>query len=333
MKVTRVIREGLEGPETRVVVLCADRSHAVDVRSSETHRMMRKGLSPAAARRLATALVPSSLTQGLESGEAFLEALARAQGDVGGESALDLAGLRFDIPVDPASYRDFMAFEEHFVTAMGRSGLTPHAVLYELPVSYMGNAQAMLAHEQTLLWPAYTDHLDYELELGIVMGTAGRDISPEDALDHVFGITVLNDFSARDIQVREMAGGLGPSKGKHFGTALGPWITTLDELDLDDLTMVARINGEVWSESSSGSILWPISELIAWASASEPLPAGALIGSGTVGGGSAVEIGRKLSHGDIVELEISGIGVLRNFVGAEREPGWFPEPKISRMQP
>jgi 2-keto-4-pentenoate hydratase/2-oxohepta-3-ene-1,7-dioic acid hydratase in catechol pathway len=329
MKVARVRLNGLDGPETRIVVLDSTGGYAIDVRRSEIARNLRAGMSSEAARRLARAYVPSSLTRGLEAGELFTTALRSAESDTSGDHALALDGLVFDCPADPPSYRDFMAFEEHFVTGMARIGRTPDPVLYEMPVSYMGNVQAFLAHEEVMPWPSYSDHLDYELELGIVVGRPGRDIPVDGALGHVFGITVLNDFSARDIQVREMAGGLGPSKAKHFATALGPWISTLDEIDINDLKMVALVNGDIWGENSSGTIMWSIPELVAWASASEPLPAGAVLGSGTVGGGSAIETGRRLHPGDVVELEIAGIGTLRNRVGAHPGRGWYPESKIS----
>jgi len=141
----------------------------------------------------------------------------------------------------------------------------------------------------------------------------------------VLGLTVFNDFSARDIQFREMAGGLGPSKGKHFASSVGPRIVTLDALPAD-LRMTARVNGETWSEGSTGTIMWPVAELVAWASAGEALAAGTLLGSGTVGRGCGLELGRRLSPGDVVELEIEGIGVLRNTLGPRRE-GWMPDAK------
>jgi len=225
------------------------------------------------------------------------------------------------------AYRDFMAFEQHFVEAGRRLGRDAPDVLYELPVSYMGSVQAFVGPEDEVPWPSYTARMDYELELGIVVGRGGRDIPPEDALDHVLGLTVLNDFSARDIQSRELAGGLGPSKSKHFASAAGPCITTLDELDVESLAMSARVGGETWSSGSSGSMLWSIAELVAWASTGEALAAGTLLGSGTVGGGCGLELDRFLSPGDAVELEVEGIGVLRNRLGARPESGWMPEPR------
>jgi 2-keto-4-pentenoate hydratase/2-oxohepta-3-ene-1,7-dioic acid hydratase in catechol pathway len=196
-------------------------------------------------------------------------------------------------------------------------------VLYELPVSYFGNAHAVLGPDDEIPWPHYTDHMDYELELGIVIGVGGRDIAPDHALDHVLGLTAFNDFSARDIQLREMAAGLGPSKGKHFASAVGPRIVSLSALP-DALAMTARVNGHLWSEGSSGTLLWSIAELVAWASAGEPLVAGTLLGSGTVGGGCGLELDRRLDPGDVVELEIEGIGVLRNRLGTPARDGFMP---------
>jgi 2-keto-4-pentenoate hydratase/2-oxohepta-3-ene-1,7-dioic acid hydratase in catechol pathway len=324
----RIATETADGPEPRVVV-AAD--HApdrwIDVRAAERLRLVRRGATGASARRLAETLVPGSLSAALEAGGVFIDAaLAALQSP--DELALAASPPRLLAPIDPIAYRDFMAFEQHFVTAARKlRGSAPAPVLYELPVSYFGNAHAILGPEDEIPWPHYTEHMDYELELGIVIGKPGRDIAPADALDHVLGLTVFNDFSARDIQLREMAGGLGPSKGKHFASAVGPRIVTLDALP-DALAMTARVNGELWSEGSSGTLMWSIAELVAWASASEPLVAGTLLGSGTVGGGCGIELDRMLSPGDVVELEIEGIGVLRNTLGARARDGWTPSARV-----
>ncbi len=123
-----------------------------------------------------------------------------------------------------------------------------------------------------------------------------------------------------------MAAGLGPCKGKHFASAAGPWIATLDELDAGGLAMAARVNGQARCESSTAEMIWTIEELVAWASAAEALPGGSLLGSGTANGGSGVEYGTLLSEGDLVELDIQGLGSLRNRVGA-RGTGWTPQPR------
>jgi 2-keto-4-pentenoate hydratase/2-oxohepta-3-ene-1,7-dioic acid hydratase in catechol pathway len=313
-----------DGPDARVVAADDETPDRwVDVRAAERLRLLRGGASDEGARRVAAAVAPGSLSAALQVGEAFmLAALGASRSE--DEAARLPPGSRCLAPIDPVAYRDFMAFEEHFVTAARKArGTAPAPVLYQLPVSYFGNAHAVLGPEDEIPWPHYTDHMDYELELGIVIGTSGRDIVPDNARQHILGLTVFNDFSARDIQMREMAGGLGPSKGKHFGSAVGPRIVTLDALP-DELRMTARVNGELWSEGSSATLLWSIEELVAWASAAEPLVAGTLLGSGTVGGGCGLELGRKLSPGDVVELEIAGIGVLRNRLGAPAVDGWMP---------
>jgi 2-keto-4-pentenoate hydratase/2-oxohepta-3-ene-1,7-dioic acid hydratase in catechol pathway len=327
MQLARIEVESPDGREARIVV-AADESpdRWIDVRTAERLRLRRAGASEAGARRLAAALVPGSLSEALGGGEAFTEATRAAAGS-SDEAALAPASPRFLAPIDPVAYRDFMAFERHFVTAARKlRNAAPAPVLYELPVSYFGNAHAIVGPDEVIRWPHYSDHMDYELELGIVIGVTGRDITVEDAPRHVLGLTVFNDFSARDIQRREMSGGLGPSKGKHFGSAVGPRIVTVDSLP-DPMRMTARVNGELWSDGSSSTIMWSIAELVAWASASEPLVAGTLLGSGTVGGGCGVELGRQLSPGDVVELEIEGIGVLRNRLGERPAAGWMPTPK------
>jgi 2-keto-4-pentenoate hydratase/2-oxohepta-3-ene-1,7-dioic acid hydratase in catechol pathway len=330
VRVARIRQDGPDGVELRVVVGLEGADRWVDVRRFERLRLERAGATPAAARRLAEALCPSSLTAALEAGEAFLDVARTAAADTSGD-ALAPAEATLAAPVDAPAYRDFMAFEQHFVTAGSKHGREPAPVLYELPVSYMGSVQALLGPEDEVPWPYYTRHMDYELELGIVIGRGGRDIRVEGAADHVLGLTVFNDFSARDIQMREMSGNLGPSKGKHFASAVGPCIVTLDELGREPLAMSARVNGETWSSGSTGTLLWSVEELVAWAAAGEVLAAGTLLGSGTVGGGCGFELDRQLQPGDVVELEIERIGVLRNRLGSPPDRGWMPAARERRQ--
>jgi 2-keto-4-pentenoate hydratase/2-oxohepta-3-ene-1,7-dioic acid hydratase in catechol pathway len=323
MRLARIRHEGPDGAEARIVVWRESDATWTDVRTSERQRLERAGARPDAARRIASAVVPGSLSEALAGGDAFIDAVAAAAEDSSG-AAVAASDARLVAPVDPPAYRDFMAFEDHFVTAHGKAGLPIPPVLYELPVSYMGSTQAFVGPEEEVPWPAYTQKMDYELELGIVVGRGGRDLDPEQALGHVLGLTILNDFSARDIQLREMAAGLGPSKGKHFASAVGPWIVSVDDLPAVGLAMEARINGEVWSQGTSGSMLWSIGELVAWASAGEDLVPGTLLGSGTVGGGCGFELDRVLEPGDIVELEVEQLGMLRNRLGSPSANGWTP---------
>lgn len=327
MRLARLATETADGIEPRIVVASELEPDVwVDVRTAERGRLVAQGATQVGAGRLAAALVPGSLSAALEAGPSFLQAARAAAETADYEAAGAPLGARVLAPIDPIAYRDFMAFEAHFVKGSELRGVEPADVLYEFPVSYFGNAAAVLGPEDEIPWPHYTDQMDYELELGIVIGRGGRDIAPEDALEHVLGLTVFNDFSARDIQLREMSGGLGPSKAKHFASSVGPCIVTLEGLG-EDLAMSARVNGELWSQGSSGTIMWSIGELVAWASAAEPLAAGTLLGSGTVGGGCGFELGRSLSRGDVVELEIEGIGILRNRLAAVAATGWTPARK------
>ncbi|HXD64470.1 MAG TPA: fumarylacetoacetate hydrolase family protein [Solirubrobacteraceae bacterium] len=206
----------------------------------------------------------------------------------------------------PPSIRDFMAFEEHVRNARALSGRDVPPAWYEIPVFYFTNPGAVYGDGDDIPMPADTQMLDYELELACVIGPDGR---PE-------GFTIMNDFSARDLQLKEMQVGLGPAKGKDFATALGPVLVSPDELPADlDMRAVARVNGEVRTDTRTGGIYHSWDRLIETAARNTPgLIAGEVLGSGTVGRGCILEHGdgRWLAPGDEVELEIEGIGVLRN---------------------
>ena len=330
MRIARISVDTPDGLQARIVVQAGPAAPSVDVRRHFQLSLLRRGLTEPAALTLAAQVVPGSLASALTHGDVFLDALHAAAADTSGDA---LAGQGTALsPIDPATFRDFLAFEEHIVNAAARSGGTVDPVVYDLPISYMGSAPAFIGPGAVMPWPSYSQgRMDYELELGIVIARGGRNILPGEADRHILGYTVLNDFSARDIQFREMKGRLGPSKGKHFASACGPVIVTPDELDPHRLAMTARVNGEVWSQGSTSTLMWTVQELVAWASAGEPLPAGTLLGTGTVGRGCGMELGRELSPGDTVELEIEGIGVLRNPIGAPDGQGWTPTPRTPNV--
>jgi fumarylacetoacetate (FAA) hydrolase len=208
----------------------------------------------------------------------------------------------------PPSVRDFFAFEEHVRNARANRGLEVPEAWYEIPVFYFSNPAAIYRDDDEVPKPADTEALDYELELACVIGEDGR---PE-------GFTVMNDWSARDLQMKEMSVGLGPAKGKDFATSLGPELVSPDELPSDlDMRAVARVNGEVRTDSRTGGMQFTWDELLAAAARNTPgLQPGDVIGSGTVGSGCILEHGdgRWLQPGDRIELEIEGLGVLRNTV-------------------
>jgi fumarylacetoacetate (FAA) hydrolase len=233
--------------------------------------------------------------------------------------------MRFPLP-EIASVRDFYAFEQHVATCRRHRGLGMVAEWYQVPVFYFSNPAALVAHEAAVWAPRGSEALDYELELACVIGKDARDLPDDDrALDVVAGFTIMNDWSARDLQRVEMAVGLGPSKGKDFATSLGPEVVTFDELadcyrdGRLHLEMTAAVNDRVLSRGSAGTMYWTWPQLLAHASRDATLKKGDVIGSGTVGTGCILELtpqvaGGWLKPGDFVELSIERLGTLRNRV-------------------
>ena len=234
----------------------------------------------------------------------------------------DEVRLLAPIPAPP-QMRDFLCFEKHLVQAfeaVGKLRGTPARipqVWYERPLYYHPSRFSVCGPDADVPWPAYCQSLDFELEFGCYIGRRGKDIAKERARQHIFGYTIFNDFSARDEQTKEMAGQLGPGKGKDFdnGNAMGPCLVTADEIgDPYRLEMIVRVNGEEWGRGNSRDMHWKFEDCIAHASRSETLHPGEFFGSGTVGNGCGLEQMRFLNPGDVVELEVEKIGILRNRV-------------------
>ena len=229
-------------------------------------------------------------------------------------------------PFAVASLRDFYAFEQHVKTCRAHRGLGMVPQWYDVPVFYFSNPVAIIGDGDPVRAPAGSTALDYELELACVIGTAARDLPADDtAMSVVAGFTVMNDWSARDIQRAEMAVGLGPSKSKDFATSLGPRVVPFDQLKPHyrdgrlHLDMTATVNGREYSRGNAGSMYWTWPQILAHASRDTELRPGDVIGSGTVGTGCILEltpeaVGGWLKAGDVVELRIEGIGTLRNTV-------------------
>jgi len=229
---------------------------------------------------------------------------------------IDEVKLKAPVP-RPNSLRDYLAFEGHS-SFSGKKQLDKG--WYEMPVCYKGNPDSVIGPDETIPWPAFTDLLDYELEYGIYIGKEGKNIPREQAQEYVAGYTIFNDVSARDIQLKEMqAGGLGPAKGKDTCSVMGPCLVTPEEVDPKNLHMMARINGELWSDNNSGTAYWTWPQIIEFASMDETLYPGDFLGSGTVEHGCGLELNRWIQPGDVIELEVEGIGILRNRVG-DRPP-------------
>ena len=225
----------------------------------------------------------------------------------------------------PSTLRDFYAFEEHVKAARAKRGLEMVPEWYEIPVFYYSNPNVIYGPDDEIPVPSYTKALDFELEIACVIGKKGRDIPHEKAESFIAGYTIMNDWSARDIQAKEMKVGLGPAKAKDFATSLGPWLVTPDELEdtktgrgTYKLEMTARLNGKQVSKGNMESMHWTFPQMIAHASQDVELHVGDVFGSGTVGTGSLVEQHSKrtkwLKPGDTIELTIERLGTLRNRV-------------------
>lgn len=228
-----------------------------------------------------------------------------------------VAGAVLLAPLRPRSLRDFLSFEGHLKNAMTNLGRPIASEWYTTPAYYKGMPDTVIGPEQEIPWPAYTEKLDHELELAIVIGKPGKDIPRERALDHVFGYTIWNDMSARDVQSRELPVGMGPAKAKDWdgSNVLGPCLVTADELDISDLRLTVRVNGDTWGGDTTAHMHHRVEDLIAYASQAQTLYPGEVLGSGTATGGSGVELNRWLAPGDLIEMEADGIGTLRNRVG------------------
>lgn len=242
---------------------------------------------------------------------------------------LALADVRLRPPIPrPPTVRDFYAFEQHVRTARQRRGLEMEPDWYELPVFYFSNPHAMIGPGDDVEVPPGCEELDYELEVAAVVGRPGSNLSPDEAERHIAGFTVMNDWSARDVQRREMKLSMGPVKGKDFATSLGPFLVTPDELEpyregrAYDLAMTAAVNGTEYSRASLADVYWSFGEMLAYASRGTRVEPGDVIGSGTCGTGCILELSLVhgeaaypwLQPGDLVELTVEHLGTLTNRV-------------------
>jgi 2-keto-4-pentenoate hydratase/2-oxohepta-3-ene-1,7-dioic acid hydratase in catechol pathway len=281
-------------------------------------------------RELAQAIMPTDMLKFIEGGEMAMDAarLALDHVEKGGNQPVSDNGERLLYHLDevkllapvprPVSIRDCSAFLQHVMNARAR-GQAPAElpeVFYEIPAHYRTSSTTVIGPDEPIFWPSYTEKLDYELEIALCIGKRGVNIPAEKADEYVFGYTIFNDISARDFQRKEMELKLGPAKAKSFQNSniMGPCLVTKDELEAGNLRMKARINGEVWSDGNTRDMHFTFPQLIAYVSKDDPLYPGEFIGSGTVGFGCGMELDKWIKPGDVVELEIEGIGILRNRV-------------------
>ncbi len=243
------------------------------------------------------------------------ELVASARADDAGWARL--SDVRLLAPVrTPNSLRDFLAFRDHVERGAARRGRgQPPEPWNRIPVYYKGNRRSIVGPDVEVVWPSYTEELDYECEVAAIAGQRGRDLTVDEAADVVFGYTVMNDWSARDIQRDEMACWLGPAKAKDFATSLGPVVVTADEWSPEEPhEMTVTVDGEVWSRGSTAGRRWTFAEMVSWVSRDEDVWPTDVFGSGTFGGGCGLDIGRFLHDGAVVTLHVDGLGELTNTV-------------------
>jgi 2-keto-4-pentenoate hydratase/2-oxohepta-3-ene-1,7-dioic acid hydratase in catechol pathway len=264
-----------------------------------------------------------------DDGERLAAAAQTARDDPADLLSLDDVVLRAPIPLPP-TVRDFYAFEQHVKTARKRRGLEMDPDWYELPVFYFSNPYAVGGDGADITVPPGSAELDFELEVAVIVGRGGSDLTPQQAEQSIAGFCVMNDWSARDVQRREMKLSMGPVKGKDFATTLGPMLVTPDEISdarsgrAYDLTMTATVNGREYSRASLAEIFWSFGEMISYASRGTRVEPGDVIGSGTCGTGCILELALVhggdaypwLQPGDEVVLTVDRLGSLRNRVVA-----------------
>jgi 2-keto-4-pentenoate hydratase/2-oxohepta-3-ene-1,7-dioic acid hydratase in catechol pathway len=295
-------------------------------------------------------IVPVAAGDGQAGLEAVLDLAVAAGREPGAPPSpigdpVPLRDARLLAPVtSPPSVRDFYAFEQHVRTARARRGLEMHPDWYELPVFYFSNPAAIVGPGDPVAAPPRCAELDYELEVACVLAADARDVRLADADRLVAGFTVMNDWTARDVQRREMQLSMGPVKGKDFATSLGPWLVTTDEFaprglrEVPSAAMVARVNGVEYTRSNLDTLWWSFAEMLVYAAESAPVRRGDVLGSGTCGTGCIMELALVhgpvkypyLTPGDEVELEVEGLGVLSNRVVAGSAPAFQPDPQRNR---
>lgn len=289
-----------------------------------------------------------SLPRGLDTLDVLAMSLAERnelEARAGTHHRAPIDQVRFLPPVQPPAMRDFVVFEEHVagVTKSVAGTATIAEAWYEAPAFLFMNPHSLIGPFDDLPMPPGTAALDFELEVAAIVGSRVRDLTVEQAAEHIVGYAVFNDWSARDIQRREMQVSLGPSKGKDFASTMGPWITTPDELerhrvgDRYDLTMTVAVNGVEVGQDSLANMSWSFEEMLSHASRDAWVGAGDVLATGTCSGGALAELwGRRgrqdpppLREGDVVSMSVEGLGTIRNRITATVSPGHLVPPARS----
>lgn len=230
-------------------------------------------------------------------------------------TSLPLEAATLLAPIEPTALRDFMLFEDHARAGASRRGEELNPAWFQIPISYKGNHRTILGPSDDLEYPSWTEWLDFELEIACVIGRDVFQVSPEEAADSIAGYTIMNDWSARDVQRQEMAMRLGPARSKDFATTLGPWLVTPDEFDPQQPHATeVKVDGETWFQGDTAAISRSFAEVISWVSQTEPVYANDVYGSGTQFGGCGLDQDRRLPKTCTVELLVDGLGSLRTLV-------------------
>lgn len=273
----------------------------------------------------------SSIQALIEGGDKALKAAGEVLDYVSSKKPegtwVNLEDVKLLAPIPrPIQMRDCLCFQEHLQNVMKvgelltgqKADTSALDTMRNIPIYYKCNRFGVGGTGQDIEWPDYATMMDYEMEFAAVIGKKGKNIPREEARDYIFGYTIFNDMSARDYQLLEMKGGIGPAKGKDFdnGTILGPCIVTADEIDQDNVAMTVRINGEQVSQGNSSTMYHKFEDCITYISRCETVYPGEIIASGTVGMGCGMERGSMLKENDVIELEVEGIGVLKNRIVA-----------------
>lgn len=277
-------------------------------------------LSPEGVVDLAAAVghpaFPTSMEALIACGGTALDAARAALLDADERARFVVRRPRLLIPLVPRSIRDFFAFEDHARAVFARRGLGLPAAWHDGIAFHRIDPAGATGPGRTILWPPFTSDLDYELEVACVLRGGGVGLDRADAARAIFGYTLMNDWTARDLEREEAAGRLGPAASKDFATSLGPCVVTPDEIDPADLPLEARVDGETWSIGNLGAARWSFPEVIAQLSRTQRLAPCDVLGSGTFLGGCGLDLGRSLMPGSVVELAAPGIGCLTNRVRA-----------------
>ncbi|QGA53654.1 2-hydroxyhepta-2,4-diene-1,7-dioate isomerase [Sulfolobus sp. E5-1-F] len=292
--------------------------YIADLNTSCYLMLIEKGEDEQFVERYCNAIVPPDMLGVLQAGDLGLEFIkkilewSKKRNDV----LYNIKQVKLKAPLLRANMlRDFLAFKGHVEATYKRRGQSIPEEWFKIPIYYKGDPAIFYGHLEEVPWPKYSNHVDIELEIAAIIYKKGKDIDRRNAREYILGFTIFNDFSARDIQMAEMKGLLGPAKGKDFANGLGPWIVTKDELpDIKGLRVYAKVNDEVWCDTRAEDMQWSFEDMIAYVSQDEYIRSGDVFGSGTVSGCTGLDIGKSLKPNSSIELYVEKIGILKNII-------------------